>query len=72
MRDWNERNGKVSEVSRESRSRESLLSRDFRRLRLKLVLRGREGFFFAQKFAEKPQRVKKNDAHLARAKNDRP
>ena len=53
------------------RSRESLNSRDFRRLRLKLVLRGREGFFFAQKL-QKNRNALKNDAHLARAKNDRP
>ena len=55
---------------RENRGRARVNSRDFRRLRLKLVLRGREGFFFAQKFAEKPQRVKKK-RRVSRAREKR-
>ena len=57
---------------RENRGRARVNSRDFRRLRLKLVLRGREGFFFAQNLQKNRNALKKNDAHLARAKNDRP
>jgi hypothetical protein len=67
MRDWNERNGKVSEVSRESRSRESLLSRDFRRLRLKLVLRGREGFS-SPKNLQKNRNALKKTTRISRAR----
>ena len=70
MRDWNERNGKVSEVSRESRSRESKLAR-FPTFALKTRSSWERGLFFAQKFAEKPQRVKKK-RRVSRAREKRP
>lgn len=67
MRDWNERNGKVSEVSRESRSRESKLAR-FPTFALKTRSSWERGLFLRPKFAEKPQRVKKKTTLISRAR----
>ena len=56
---------------RENRGRARVNSRDFRRLRLKLVLRGREGFFFAQNLQKNRNALKKK-RRSSRAREKRP